>query len=235
MNPDGQVILITGTRKGIGRFLAENYSRAGHAVHGCSRREPEWSAPGYVHHLVDVSEEAHVKRMMKSIRDVHGRLDVLINNAGVASLNHALLTPAATAASLMATNFLGTFLVCREASKLMQKAGYGRIVNFSTVAVPMNLEGEAIYAASKGAVETFSRVLARELAPFGITCNVVAPSPLDTDLIRSVPPDKIELILERLAIHRMGRFEDVLNVVDFYIRPQSDYITGQVIYLGGIG
>jgi 3-oxoacyl-[acyl-carrier protein] reductase len=95
------------------------------------------------------------------------------------------------------------------------------------------LEGEAIYAASKSAVVTLTQILARELADFGITCNVVAPTPIETDLIRNVPKEKIDRIVQQLAIKRLGRFEDVANVIDFFVRPESDYITGQVIYLGG--
>jgi 3-oxoacyl-[acyl-carrier protein] reductase len=116
----------------------------------------------------------------------------------------------------------------------MRRRRYGRIVNISSIAVPMRLEGESIYAASKSAVVTFSRILARELADSGITCNVVGPTPIETDLIRGVPREKIDSIVERLAIKRLGRFEDVANVIDFFVKPESDYITGQVIYLGGV-
>jgi 3-oxoacyl-[acyl-carrier protein] reductase len=231
---DKRVVLVTGSRKGIGRYLAEHFLQQGMIVEGCSRGAPEWSAAGYTHHLLDVTDEAAVKTMLASIQKRHGRLDILINNAGVASLNHSLLTPLSTVEKLMATNFTGTFLVCREAAKLMRKHKFGRIVNFSTVAVPLRLEGEAIYAASKSAVTVYTQVLARELAEFGITCNVVAPTPIDTDLIRGVPKDKLDLILRQQPIKRLGRFEDVANVIDFFIRPESDFITGQVIVLGGL-
>jgi len=163
-----------------------------------------------------------------------GRLDVTINNAGVASMNAALLTPADTIDRVMGTNFRGTALVSREAAKLMMRRRHGRIVNLSTVAVPLRVEGEALYAASKSAVVTYSQILARELAPYGITVNVVGPTPIDTDLIRGVPADKIQRILEQQAIKRLGRFEDVANVIDFFIRPESEFVTGQVIYLGGV-
>jgi 3-oxoacyl-[acyl-carrier protein] reductase len=188
----------------------------------------------YAHHCLDVADEAQVRALISSIRKRHGRLDILVNNAGVASMNHVLLTPATTAERIMSTNFRGVFLMCREAAKLMQRRRYGRIVNVSSIAVPMRLEGESIYAASKSAVETFSRILARELGGSGITCNVVAPTPIETDLIRGVPNEKIDAIVERLAIKRLGRFEDVANVVDFFVKPESEYITGQVIYLGGV-
>jgi 3-oxoacyl-[acyl-carrier protein] reductase len=228
-------VRITGTRKGIGRFLAERYAAAGAQVIGCSRTQPEWSLANYAHHCVDVTDEAGVRAMISDVQRRHGRLDVLINNAGIASMNHSLLTPASTAQRIMATNFHGTFVLCREAAKVMQRRGYGRIVNFSTVAVPLLLEGEAIYAASKSAVETFSKIFAREVAAHGITCNVVAPAPIATDLIKAVPEDKIRAIVAQLAIKRLGLFEDVANVVDFFIAPASDYVTGQVIALGVAG
>jgi 3-oxoacyl-[acyl-carrier protein] reductase len=188
----------------------------------------------YTHHCLDVVDEVQVKAMLSSVQKRHGRLDILINNAGIASMNHVLLTPAATVDRILATNFRGTFLLCREAAKLMRRRRYGRIVNLSTIAVPMRLEGESIYAASKSAVVTFSQILARELADFGITCNVVAPTPIDTDLIRGVPKEKIDAIVNQLAIKRLGRFEDIANVIDFFVKPESDYITGQVICLGGV-
>jgi 3-oxoacyl-[acyl-carrier protein] reductase len=232
--PGPEVVLITGTRKGIGRYLAEHFVRKGALVEGCSRTAPDWELENYSHHCLDVADELQVKALLSSIQKRHGRLDILINNAGIASMNHILLTPAATVDRIMATNFRGTFLLCREAAKLMRRRHYGRIVNLSTIAVPMRLEGESIYAASKSAVVTFSQILARELADFGITCNVVAPTPIGTDLIQGVPKERIDAIVNQLAIKRLGRFEDVANVVDFFVRRESDYITGQVICLGGI-
>lgn len=231
---DREVILITGTSRGIGRFLVEHFIKKGVIVNGCSRKPVDWSLPGYTHHIADVTNEAQVKAMLSSIKKKHGRLDVTINNAGIASMNHILLMPGATAKKIVETNLLGTFLVCRESAKLMKKHRYGRIVNFSTIAVPMHLEGEAIYAASKSAVVTFTQIIARELAEFGITCNVVGPAPIETDLLRGVPAEKIDRIVNNLAIQRLGRFEDIANVIDFFIRPESDFITGQVIYLGGL-
>ena len=116
----------------------------------------------------------------------------------------------------------------------MKKNNFGRIVNFTTVATKMRLEGEAIYVATKAAVQSLTEVLSRELAPDGITVNAMGPTPIETDLIRSVPKDKIEKITDRLAIKRLGNFSDVSNVVNFYISKQSDYITGQTVFLGGI-
>jgi 3-oxoacyl-[acyl-carrier protein] reductase len=229
-----EVVLITGARKGIGRFLAEHFAKKDAIVEGCSRQPVDWNLPGYTHYIADVTDEVQVKAMISSIRRRHGRLQIVINNAGIASMNHFLLMPETTATNIIKTNLLGTFLVCRESAKLMKKHRYGRIVNFSTIAVPMRLEGEAIYAASKSAVVTFTQVIAREMAGFGITCNVVGPAPIDTDLIRGVPSEKIKSLVDNLAVKRLGCFEDVANVVDFFVSPESDAVTGQVIYLGGV-
>ncbi len=232
--PEQSVILITGTRKGIGRSLVESYARRGYRVIGCSRQPVEEKMDNYRHFCLDVNDEEAVKAMMTEVRHEYGRLDILINNAGIASMNHALLTPLSTVRRVLETNVVGTFLMCREAARLMQKYHFGRIVNFTTVAVPFKLEGEAIYAASKAAVETLTRVLARELADHGITVNSVGPAPVQTDLIRSVSKGKIDALLQRQAIHRLGEVRDIVNVIDFYIRPESDFITGQLIYLGGV-
>lgn len=232
--PEGCVVLITGTRKGIGQSLAQHYLGQGYRVVGCSRRPAEFEAEGYVHYCTDVRSETAVRQLLADVRSRFGGLRVLINNAGTAAMNHALLTPLSTAKDILDTNVVGTFLLCREAAKLLRATPHARIVNLSTVAVPLRLEGEAVYAASKAAVEMLTRVLARELAPLGITCNAVGPTPIETDLIRRVPPQKIQRLLAAQAIHRLGRPEDVANVIDFFLRPESDLVTGQVLYLGGV-
>jgi 3-oxoacyl-[acyl-carrier protein] reductase len=230
------VALVTGARAGIGRAIAAHLVDAGYAVVGCSRKPEDRPLEGaYTHVLCDVTDESAVVELVRGIRRAHGRLDVLVNNAGVASMNHFLLTPGATLRRILATNVEGVFAVSREAAKLMRKRSFGRIVNLSTVAVPLHLAGEAAYAASKSAVEELTRVLARELGPLGITCNAIGPTPIKTDLIAGVPDEAIAKIVERMPIARLGEFRDVLNVLDFFIAPASDFVTGQVIYLGGAG
>lgn len=229
-----KTMVITGTRKGIGRALAEYYLNQGWRVAGCSRGESSISNPDYLHFSLDVSDESAVSDMARTIQKDFGGVDVLLNNAGIASMNHALLTPASTVQKILQTNVLGTFLFCREMAKIMRATRSGRIINFTTIAHPLDLEGEAIYAASKAAVESLTRILARELADLNITINAIGPTPIDTDLIRGVPPEKVQALLARQAIRRMGEVKDVTNVIDFFIRPDSDFITAQVLYLGGV-
>jgi 3-oxoacyl-[acyl-carrier protein] reductase len=231
---ENKVVLITGTRKGIGRALVEHYTGSGCHVVGCSRSPFEGELTNYRHYCLNVSDEPAVKRMFSEIRKKEGRLDVLINNAGVASMNHSLLTPIATVNKIMETNFTGTFLFCREAARIMQLRRYGRIINFATVAVPLKLEGEAVYAASKAAVISLTQILAREFADFGVTVNAIGPGPIMTDLIRGVSPEKLDALIERQAIKRYGEPRDVIHVIDFFVQPASDFVTGQVIFLGGV-
>lgn len=227
-------MVITGSRKGIGRSLTEYYVEKGFDVIGCSREPSDFAHENYSHFGVDVSDETAVTDMFAEVRRKYGRLDVLLNNAGIASMNHALLTPMKSVQRILATNVAGTFLFSREASRLMQKNKFGRIVNFVSVAAPLKIEGEAIYAASKAAVVNLTEVLAYELAEMNITVNAVGPTPMKTDLIRSVPKEKLDRLLARQAIRRFAEWRDIANVVDFFIQPESEFVTGQVVYLGGV-
>ncbi len=228
------VVVITGTRTGIGKFLAEYYVKKGFYVIGCSRKQVDFELKNYQHFYLDISDEPAVKKMYNQVRKTYGRLDALINNAGIASMNHALLTTIDTVNKVFNTNVVGTFLSCREAAKLMQMNKFGRIINFATVATPLRLEGEAVYASSKAAVVSITQILARELADMGITVNAIGPVPVKTDLIRAVPREKIESLINRQAIRRYGEFKDIVNIIDFFLKKESNFITGQVIYLGGI-
>jgi len=227
-------MLVTGARKGIGRFLSEHYLSKGYLVEGCSRGKADISDSNYRHHEVDVADEKAVRGMVADVTKRHGRIDAVLNNAAIASMNHVLLTPAKSANRMLEVNVTGTMLVCRDAAKVMMRRRYGRIVNFTTIVAPIALAGEAMYAASKSAVVTFTRILAFELGQWGITCNSFGATPIMTDMIKGVPQDKLDAVVNGLAIKRLGSPQDCANVCDFFVSQASDNITGQVIYLGGI-
>jgi 3-oxoacyl-[acyl-carrier protein] reductase len=229
-----RVIVITGTRKGIGKVLSEYYLSQGDIVVGCSRGESDIDNENYFHFSLDVCDEKAVVKMIRTVKRQHKRIDVLLNNAGIASMNHFVTTPYSTVKKIFSTNFFGTFLFSREVSKVMMKQKFGRIVNYTTVATPLRLEGEAIYAASKAAIESMTQTTAKELSEFGITVNAIGPTPVETDLIKAVPKDKIQNLLSQQAIKRFGDIKDICNVIDFFISKKSDFVTGQIIYLGGV-
>jgi 3-oxoacyl-[acyl-carrier protein] reductase len=229
-----KVILITGTSRGIGRYLAEYYLDKGLTVVGCSRAETDLKHDRYEHFSLDVSDEKAVSLLVSDVRRKYKRIDYLINNAGIASANAALLTPLSAVEKIYRTNVFGTFLFCREVGKLMMRKKFGRIVNFTTGAVPLDLEGESIYASSKAAVESLTRILAREFAGSGITCNAVGPALVQTDMTTSVSSEKIQELLDRQPIAEFAGFEDVANVIDFFVSDRSAKITGQQVYLCGV-
>lgn len=228
------VMIITGTSNGIGNFLAKHYLQLGFIVIGCSRSNCDIESLDYRHYYLDVVDEIEVNQLFREVKKDYGRLDVLINNAGVASYNHSILTSTSTVRRIFETNVFGMFLFCRESAKLMSKNNFGRIINISTVLVPLKLEGEAVYAASKASINTLTEILAKEFSPLGITVNAVGPTPIITNLIKNLPEDKIQNLITKIPLGRLGEFKDVLNVVDFFIKPESDFISGQIVYLGGV-
>lgn len=228
------IIVITGTSRGIGYSLVERYINQGHTVIGCSRSEASYTNINYHHFQVDLTNEDEINKFAYNVRKQFGVADVLINNAGIASMNHFLLTPLETAKKVMNTNFFAPFAVTRAFVGLLKKSDAPRVINFSTVAVPLNLDGELAYVASKSAVEAMTKILAKELASFNITVNAIGPTPVRTFLTAKVPEEKLNALLERQAIKRFGEYSDIGNVIDFFISKSSDFITGQIIYLGGI-
>ena len=231
---EGQTVLVTGASRGIGAHLAADFRQEGAWVAACSRSMQEseddqgWSA------AVDVTDEKQVHAWIREAYKRRGSIEVLINNAGAASMNMTLLTPTATARKALELNYLAAFSASREAAKVMRKKKYGRIINLTTIAVPMRIEGEMSYAASKAALEMSTRFMAAEFVPWGITCNLVGPSPVDTDLIRGVSKDRLEALLQRIPMKAMAEMEDVSYAVKVFARRDAGQLTGQVLYLGGV-
>ena len=230
----GHNVLITGTTRGLGKAIAEHFLARGSIVIGCARSEATISHAQYFHHKVDLASPKAISDFFFALRKDLNQLDVLINNAGVAKMNAFAMTPIESVQKIFAVNVNGTFLFCQKAIGLLRKSQHPRIINMSSVAVPLRLEGESVYAASKSAVEMLTRIMAKELSSFHITCNAIGPSPIATDLIKGVPKEKIDRLIEQQAVPKMATVADVIHTVEFLSHPASDMITGQVIYLGGI-
>ncbi|WP_369225998.1 SDR family NAD(P)-dependent oxidoreductase [Streptomyces sp. R39] len=228
--------MITGSRTGIGRSLAEHLLQAGHDVVGCSRKPSAIDHPRYRHHEADLSEPAETKRVFREIRREHGHLDALINNAGTSTMNHFMTTPDDVVRDIFDINFFAVLNCCREAVKLLRKSDEpsAAILNVSTVAVPWALDGHLAYSASKSAVEQLVRVMSKELAAFGIRVNAIGLPPVRTILTRTVAQPKIEALIARQAIRRMCTMDDIVGPVEFLIGRQSAFVTGETIFLGGV-
>jgi 3-oxoacyl-[acyl-carrier protein] reductase len=194
-----KIIFITGTSRGIGLYLSEKFRDLGHIVIGCNSQ------------TMDVTNEASVIDYFKWIKREYGQLDILINNAGIASMNHCLLTTGAKASQIMNVNFIGTFLCSREAGKLMINRG-GKIINISSVAVPMSLQGEAVYVASKAAIEALTKVMAKEVP--GVTVNALRIGVTQTKLSKDAPQWIVK-----------NTFEEIFDAVQKIIKDNK---TGQI-------
>jgi len=232
---DKPVMIITGTRKGIGKYLAGYYAEKEFHVVGCSRGNIDFELDNYQHFCLDVSDESSVKKMFTEIRKNYGRLDVLINNAGVASKNHVLLTSLKGAHDLLNTNFVGTFLYCRESVKLMKINKFGRIINISSIHIPLALVGTSLYGASKAAIEQFSKVLAREVFQFGINVNILSLSVVkDTGMENALTDENKNKILSQTISKSQLSIRDVTHAINFFIAEKSKMVTNQILYLGGV-
>jgi len=226
--------LITGTSQGLGRALAERLLADGWTVHGFARGAQTLAHERFTAHAVDVTDEIAVRAAVAQVVGATSRIDLLINNAGAASLNAFLLTPGKVAESLMRVNYLGTFHCLQAVGKVMVRQRAGLIINFTTVAVPLSLEGEAAYVASKAAVEALTRVAAGELATQGVRVIALGFGPVDTDLTRAVPKAALAKINARIG---RPAGTSMADAVDFVVARLGAFApaSGSVEYLGKLG
>lgn len=228
-------MLITGTSKGIGKYLVQYYLEKGYQVFGCSRTATDLNDPKYHHFISDVSDEKQILEIFKFLRREVKRLDVLINNAAInPAIVSAALLPYSTVEQVFKTNLFAPMMFCREAVKLMIRNKSGRIINLGSMASKHEVAGEALYTSSKTALNAYSRVLAKEVFRQGITVNVVAPAAIPTELSAKINQQALNEVLSRNAIQAYGSMEDVSSTVDFLISNESGAVTGQLIYLGGV-
>jgi 3-oxoacyl-[acyl-carrier protein] reductase len=238
-----RVALVTGASRGIGRAIAETLAGAGATV-VVNYRGNAAAAADVVRAIearegqaraiqADVSDVADVERLFKETLDTYGRLDILVNNAGITRDTLLLRMKEADFDAVLNTNLRGVFLCTRAALRPMTKARGGRIINITSVVGLMGNAGQANYAAAKAGLIGFTKSAAREMASRNITVNAVAPGYIETELTDALSEQLRAAILENIPLGRLGRPQDVADMVCFLSSDHAAYITGQTITVDG--
>lgn len=237
-----RVALVTGASRGIGRAIATELAGAGARVYcvstregGCAEtvaacRELNADASALV---ADVSQTAQVDALAAAVLAETGRLDVLVNNAGVTKDGLFLRMSDADFDAVVAVNLKGAFLTCRAFARAMMKARSGRIINIGSIVGVTGNAGQANYAASKAGLIGLTKSLAQELGSRGVTVNLIAPGFIDTDMTASLSEEIRVAMRERIALRRFGTPEDVSGAVRFLASDAGAYVTGQVLVVDG--
>ena len=240
---DGKVALVTGASRGIGRAVAIRLAAEGASVavnYAGNQKAAEEvkaviEAAGGKVLLVqaDVADAEAVKGMVNKVKETFGSIDILVNNAGITRDGLLMMMKEDDWDAVMDTNLKGIFHCTKLVSKLMMKKRAGCIVNMTSVVGVMGNAGQSNYAAAKAGVIGFSKSIARELAPRGITVNMIAPGCIDTDMTAALPDKVKEAMLQDIPLGRIGRPEDVADAVLFLVSGKASYITGQLIHVDG--
>ncbi len=237
-----QVVLVTGGARGIGRTIAEGFARKGAnlaiadiSLDNADKTAKELTSYGIktIALELDVSKSDEVAKVFEYIVKEFGRLDILINNAGITRDSLILRMKEADWDSVIDINLKGVFLCTKEAIKVMVKQRYGRIINISSVVGFMGNPGQANYSASKAGIIGFTKTIAREYASRGITSNAVAPGYIATAMTDALAENTKQDMLKSIPVGRFGSVDDVANAVIFLASPDNGYITGQVIHING--
>ena len=243
---DGQVVIVTGSGspKGIGRTIARTFARQKAAVviadmneagvkdTVAAIKEEGGEAFGVV---VNITDEVSVQNMVDQVMEQYGRIDVLVNNAGISQKVTVADMTLADMKRIFEVNMFGLFLCTKACMKVMRAQKYGRIVNLSSVSGKRGggIFGGAHYSASKAAVLAFSKNLSREISAEGITINSVCPGLINTEIWKSLPKEDADKVIEGIPMGRPGETQEVANAIVFLASKEAFYITGEEIDING--
>lgn len=224
------MIVVTGASKGLGRSICDRLISKGINVFGVARNVEGVPFPSMA---CDVSLYNDVKDVSLRLKKEGVKVDGLVNTAGIASMNLAVMTPPQVSQNIIHTNLLGTIYCCQLIAPLMIRNKVGSIINFSTIAVALGLKGESIYAASKAGVEGFTRSFAREMADFNVNVNCIAPGPINTNLLKGITSTQIGKIVAQQIIPKQFTPDAVSDLVELLLDERSRSLSGQVFRVGG--
>lgn len=238
----GEVVLLTGASRGIGRAILDQLAAAGATVIGTATgsagaqsiderlRERGGKGRGAV---LDVTDSAASDALVEEVVKAHGKLSVLVNNAGITRDTLAMRMKDEDWAAVIDTNLSAVFRLSRAVLRPMMKAKGGRIINITSVVGSFGNAGQANYAAAKAGVAGMTRALAREVGSRGITVNCVAPGFIDTDMTRALSDQQTQALLSQIPLGRLGQPDDVAAMVAFLASPAGAYVSGATLHVNG--
>lgn len=239
---EGQIALVTGASRGIGRAIALDLGKHGATVIGTATTESgaagitDYLAEAQIHGkgiVLDVNDAERIDAALSGIRSEFGEIAILVNNAGITRDNLVMRMTDAEWDDIMATNLKSVFRMSRAVLRAMVKARYGRIINISSVVGSMGNAGQANYAAAKAGIFGFGKSLAREVGSRNVTVNSIAPGFIDTDMTRALTDAQRDALVQHVPLNRLGQPEDVAAAVTFLASPQAGYITGSTLHVNG--
>ncbi len=236
---DKKIVIITGASKGIGKTISQQMVDEEYFTllvdvdkENGKALEKDLGVENAKFYSADIRDEQEVKALFKFVIDNYGRVDVLVNNAGIIRDNIIWKMPVEDFDEVIRVNLRGTWLMCREAAKIMRSQKSGRIVNIASRAWLGNA-GQSNYSASKAGIVGLTRVLALELGRYNIFVNTVAPGLIDTPLTRALPEDVKQKLIDQQSTKSIGQPDDVANAVIFLSSEKTRFITGQILYVDG--
>lgn len=232
MTSELPVMVVTGSSRGLGRGIAEYFSRAGYQVAGCSRGAFEGGEiTNYKHYSVDVCDEHGVRVWARQVKRDFGRVDVVVANVGLVKLGAVTgATSLEMFRSFVDGILVSAFLVCKEFSTIMALQKRGRIITISSIMSELHAPGTCAYASAKKGVVEFTKVLANELLPFNVTCNTISPSLIETDSAKAFGNAWEEKMLSLQSLKRVVSPAEICNIIEFFASPKSSCVTGQVLH-----